>query len=224
VCKWFKTGQVFEDAFFSEDIKAADKAIDIVQKWNDKAIIDKNVRLNLPEVWTFVPGCSRAGVKCLQEPFIENWQKFNSNSGWVGGDGTNWSDCMQALSHFSYHYTGGQCVLCDLQGGIYADGAVLTDPVILSRSHEYGVTDLGPAGISTFFSTHVCNEYCRADWSSPADQRRVLPVQSGTSMMMGGQHVPTRSSRPAMSVPYGGGGYGTGSTGYSDSDSDSDSY
>ena len=24
---------------------------------------------------------------------------------------------MDALSHFSYHYTGGECILCDLQGG-----------------------------------------------------------------------------------------------------------
>jgi hypothetical protein len=35
---------------------------------------------------------------------------------------------MQALSHFSYHKTGGQLVLCDLQGGIMSRGrgAVLT--------------------------------------------------------------------------------------------------
>lgn len=29
---------------------------------------------------------------------------------------------MQALSHFSYHKTGGQLVLCDLQGGVLSRG------------------------------------------------------------------------------------------------------
>ena len=222
VCKWFKSGQVYEETFFAEDVIVSGKAIDIVQKWNDLNLIDRAVRLNLPEVWTFTSSSGEwSDRKCLQEPFIDNWEKFNSNSGWVG-DSTNWSDCMQALSHFSYHYTSGQCVLCDLQGGIYADGAVLTDPVILSRNREYGVTDLGQAGISTFFSTHVCNEYCKASWNKPADQQRYLPVQAGTSMAMAPGHLPTRSSRPAMTMaPPPGGGYGTGHTGYTDSDSSS---
>jgi hypothetical protein len=29
---------------------------------------------------------------------------------------------MQALSHYSYHKSGGQMVLCDLQGGILSSG------------------------------------------------------------------------------------------------------
>jgi hypothetical protein len=33
---------------------------------------------------------------------------------------------MQALSHYSYHKSGGQLVLCDLQGGLTSQGAVLT--------------------------------------------------------------------------------------------------
>jgi hypothetical protein len=35
---------------------------------------------------------------------------------------------MQALSHYSYHKSGGQMVLCDLQGGMLSRGrgAVLT--------------------------------------------------------------------------------------------------
>lgn len=68
---------------------------------------------------------------------------------------------MQALSHFSYHITGGNFVLCDLQGGIYQHEIVLSDPIILSRTREYGVTDLGPEGISSLFSQHYCNGFCR---------------------------------------------------------------
>lgn len=38
---------------------------------------------------------------------------------------------MQSLSHFGYHVTGGNYVLCDLQGGVYHREVVLSDPVIL---------------------------------------------------------------------------------------------
>jgi hypothetical protein len=51
-------------------------------------------------------------------------------------DETPWPRVMQALSHFSYHQSGGQHVLCDLQGGVYRDGIVLTDPAVLSRTKE----------------------------------------------------------------------------------------
>jgi hypothetical protein len=45
---------------------------------------------------------------------------------------------MQALSHYSYHTSGGQFLVCDLQGGIYRDGVIL-DPIILSREPSASV-------------------------------------------------------------------------------------
>lgn len=183
VCKWFKTGHVFEDSFFSLDIKATDKALDLVKEWNSRSFIDKNVMVNIPQVWVFEPGLSNwAGRKVLQEPYIENYVKFNSNSGWADNE-TPWPRVMQALSHFSYHISGGQFVLCDLQGGVYSNAVVLTDPVILSRRKSFGVTDLGEKGISSFFSNHRCNEFCRSNWSKPNDTTRYFCPQQGTSMM-----------------------------------------
>ena len=208
VCKWFKTGGVTEAEFYALDIKAVDKALDLVRMFNERGIIDRHIRLNIPEVWTFVPsaGGSWAGKKVLQEPFIANWEKFNSNTGWNRADTNSWGEVMQALSHFSYHASGGQFVLCDLQGGVYADGVILTDPVILSRTGAYGVTDLGSAGISSFFSRHVCNSYCGHDWTRPREAVEYFAAQKGTTMVAsagagaGGYHVPTRSSRPQMSA------------------------
>lgn len=195
VCKWFKSGHVDQSSFFDLDIKAMDKAHDLVKEWNSRRMIDKIVMVNIPEVWTFdMQSGQLAGKKVLQEPFINSYQKFNSNTGWADNE-TPWPRVMQALSHFSYHASSGQFVLCDLQGGVYSNAVVLTDPVILSRSKMYGVTDLGPQGISSFFSNHVCNEFCSSTWSKPADQRRYFRPQPGTSMMGGGtnanQHVPT---------------------------------
>ena len=98
---------------------------------------------------------------------------------------------MQAISHYSYHCSGGNFVLCDLQGGIYSDGIVLTDPAVLSRSGGYGPTDLGAAGISSFFSSHKCNKFCRSSWQKPRDQNRYHNPTKGTTMERRNKHVPT---------------------------------
>lgn len=158
------------------------KAHDLIQQWNAHRYINKCIRINMPEVWTFSPESGKwAGTKALVEPFILNYRKYNSNSGWAD-DGTSWPRVMQALSHFTYHISNGEFVVCDLQGGVYSDSVVLTDPVILSRNKMFGVTDFGPMGISTFFSNHRCNEFCKREWKRPADQTRYLTPREGTSM------------------------------------------
>ncbi|KAK7746218.1 hypothetical protein SLS62_009434 [Diatrype stigma] len=194
VTKWFKTGAVFESDYFTLDIKAVDKALEIVNRFNELGIVNKKVKINVPSVWVFQEGTEWAGQHALSEPFIQNYQKFNSNTGWTD-DSEAWGEVMQALSHFSYHVSGGQFVLCDLQGGIYQREIVLSDPVILSRNSDYGVTDLGPAGISSFFSQHSCNRYCRSNWTQPINPLRYFRPVAGTAMMR--HSVATRDSRPA---------------------------
>ncbi|KAJ3475179.1 hypothetical protein NLG97_g9549 [Lecanicillium saksenae] len=187
VHKWFKSGSVFSKDFFTLDIKAVDKALELVDRFNELGIVDKTIKINVPSVWTFIGG-KRRGEKILVEPFIRNYQKFNSNTGWKNG-GTGWPEVMQALSHCSYHISGGFYVLCDLQGGIYTREVVLSDPVILSRTRQYGVTDLGPGGIDSFFAEHRCNSYCRPHWTRPANPVAQFRPVSSTSMLR--HHVPT---------------------------------
>ena len=194
VVKWFKKGSVYEESYFAEDIKAVDKAIHIVEQWNTQGFIDKHIQVNRPQVWQVQSG-PQQGQKLLVEPYIENWEKFNSNSAWAA-DGTQWGRVMQALSHYSYHVSSGMFVLCDLQGGTNSNGAILTDPVILSRRRDFGVTDLGPDGIINFFGYHTCNEFCRSAWTKPRDAARLFAPRKSTSM----EHVQTRTSRPQMSV------------------------
>ncbi|KAG8406632.1 hypothetical protein J3459_010637 [Metarhizium acridum] len=195
VVKWFKSGAVFSKDYFDLDVKAVDKALEFVNAFNQLGIINKIVKINIPEVWQFNDDIysERSGQKVLCEPFIQNYQKFNSNSGWR--DETRvWGEVMQALSHLSYHLSGGYFVLCDLQGGIYQHEIVLSDPVILSRDRQYGVTDLGPDGISSFFAQHVCNNFCRPHWTRPANPQQHFRPIPGTSMMR--RSVPTELSRP----------------------------
>ena len=183
VYKWFKPEYVsHRDAFFALDIKAVDKAIDIVTKWNAQMYVTCTIWMNKAEVWHFDTGY-REGQPVLVEPFIENFQKYNSNNGWTW-DAEGWPALLQALSHFSYHITGGQLVLCDLQGGTSGNDMVLTDPVILSRTKSYGITDLGPYGISTFFSAHRCNKWCKASWTKPAKVARYFAQSMSTTMQL----------------------------------------
>ena len=102
--------------------------------------------------------------------------------GWTDAS-SPWPQVMQALSHFSYHITAGQYVLCDLQGGVYESTVILTDPVILSKTKEFGVTDLGPEGISSFFTTHICTRFCRKYWILPDNCKRHFKPEPGTIMI-----------------------------------------
>ena len=196
VCKWFKTGGVVESSFYDIDLSTVEKALDLITKWNSSGMVNKMVKINQPAVWTFDRNSSaRAGKKVLQEPFIANYQKFNSNTGWAD-DSTPWPRVMQALSHFSYHVSGGREMICDLQGGYYNDGVILTDPVVLSLAREYGPTDLGSKGINNFFGHHTCNEFCRSEWRKPILPLIRFAARKGTTM----EEVPTVTSRPQMSI------------------------
>lgn len=195
VLKWFKTGAVFSNDFFTLDIKAVDKALELINHFNRLGAVTKTIKINVPQVWMFTGEAGDwAGQKILVEPFIQHYEKFNSNTGWSDVS-MAWGEVMQALSHFSYHISSGQFVLCDLQGGIYRKEVVLSDPVIMSRNRQYGVTDLGPDGISSFFSHHHCNHYCRPNWSRPAKPMQHFDAVPGTTMLQ--RTVQTEHSRPA---------------------------
>lgn len=198
VVKVFKKGSAFQASFFGTELQVSAKALEIVTQFNRDKIIDKRLRLNLPTVWEFV----ETREKCLVEPRIQNFENFNSNSGWTPRVSSLWTDAMQALSHYSYHISKQTLLLCDLQGGSYRDGFVLTDPVIMSNDdaskQQYGPTDLGPRGISTFFAYHQCNRYCRPEWRFPEDRRVYYPKRKGSTMEL--KHLPTRWSRESMTV------------------------
>ncbi|KAI1329181.1 kinase-like domain-containing protein [Xylariaceae sp. FL0255] len=194
VAKEFKTGSVYAASYFAEEMKIIQRTQKIIDDWHDANTINKRILLNSPEIWTY----EYDGAKSLLEPMIENFEKFNSNSGWADGQGGVWSDAMQALSHFSYHNTGGQLLLCDLQGGSYQNGYILSDPVIMSQMQSYGPTDLGPDGIRSFFVRHTCNKFCKSWWQKPKYQGKAnIPMRKGTTMAA--SHLPTRGSRMPLS-------------------------
>ncbi|KAI0200270.1 kinase-like domain-containing protein [Astrocystis sublimbata] len=153
-----------------------------------------HVLLNMSQIWVN----TNTSEKSLVEPMIENFEKFNSNSGWADITGGMWSEAMQALSHYSYDNSGGQLLLCDIQGGSYSNGYILSDPVIMSQRRTYGPTDLGRDGIRSFFLRHTCNRFCKQHWTKPARQGRAsIPMTRGTTMA---PRLPTRVNRNPLSL------------------------
>eukprot|EP00158_Paraphelidium_tribonemae_P001865 Partr_v1_DN24888_c0_g2_i1_m29793 putative NA len=189
VCKIFKDPGQIERKYFDAELEIVAKAQTIVDKFNTDRIIDKIIWLNEPAIWTF----QLSGRLALIEPMITNFEKFNSNTGWIPNAITPWTEVMQALSHYSFHITQGEALFCDLQGGVYRDGFVITDPIVMSNSQQYGPSDLGKAGIASFFFFHNCTKYCKSHWRLPADRKAHFPRQKGSAMIL-----PTRKSRAPL--------------------------
>eukprot|EP00438_Fugacium_kawagutii_P017562 Skav228550 [mRNA] locus=scaffold1887:586020:586400:- [translate_table: standard] len=119
------------------------------------------------------------------------FEKFNSNSGWSSRS----CNLPDALSHWTWVHTGGQMLLCDLQGhrgrpgGPEYDGStdyyLFTDPVLMSpTAGKFGCTDLGEQGISSWFDGHRCNDLCRSlglAGKVPARRASTLARQRGTT-------------------------------------------
>ena len=118
VTKEFKSGSVHERHYFKEEMNIIKLAQKMLDDWAATNSINSKIVLSTPEIWTY----EDSKTLCLVEPFIENYEHFNSNTGWAPVSGNTWTDAMQALSHFSYHKSSGQFLLCDLQGGAYQDG------------------------------------------------------------------------------------------------------
>jgi hypothetical protein len=85
---------------FDNDREVAAIAAQIVERFNDAGRVNKPIIVNMPDVWQYDDGQSShaagiAGARALVEPMIINFQKFNSNSGWVLKDQHRWTRVMQ---------------------------------------------------------------------------------------------------------------------------------
>lgn len=116
--KFLKTGTTFSSECFLDDVRVAEAALPYVAGFHE--YIDGStsfrgrvsIKVNMPQVWTQSDGHLR-GQRMLREPFIEDFQKFNSNSGAADMSAT----VAQAFSHYSFHASDGTELVCDVQGG-----------------------------------------------------------------------------------------------------------
>ena len=92
----------------------------------------------------------------IEPHLLGEFKKYNNNNGFVSEE----ARCTpQAFSHFTFHASGGELMIVDIQGV----GDDYTDPQILSRDGEgYGRGNLGEKGMLKFLHTHRCNGVCKA--------------------------------------------------------------
>jgi hypothetical protein len=98
VTKEMRSGSTWMNSAFDKEIEVVERTADIVDQFNDSGYINRRIQMNSPEVWRYADDCVSDGISgsySLTEPFIENFQKFNSNSGWVLQDGQGWTKVMQ---------------------------------------------------------------------------------------------------------------------------------
>lgn len=188
-CKRFKSRwRSMETEYFASDFNIADYAIMYAERWNRICEHDEKILITKGHIVT-----SNSGIQYLAEPLIRGFKKFTSNSGWIEDSGDWTTECMAAFSHYTYHASGGQHLVCDLQGR-YRDNRrfrngksrfELTDMAICSRSRSFGPTDLGEKGIESFFANHESNQFCHVDetWSSPPRPQRWFPSNSSATSM-----------------------------------------
>lgn len=161
----------------NEDIRAQKLTGDYARSWNRKVRPEKPIyvrlgKLHRSEKEHFDSRGNRTinkGENMLLESFIHGeYEKFNSNSGWSSGVGQT----PDTFSHWTWVQSDGKHLVCDLQGHRGRPGGptwnkstdyyLFTDPVVMSRTEEFGCTDLGTQGINDWFCRHNCNSYCRS--------------------------------------------------------------
>ncbi|XP_038062566.1 eukaryotic elongation factor 2 kinase-like [Patiria miniata] len=123
--------------------------------------MNKKVKGKLPYTRDSVKNVIPSNASVLVERYLEgDYIKFTSNTGFVDPQK---GALPKAFSHFTYHASGGQILVSDLQGVSNGTSYTFTDPAVLSGGTQlgfYGPTDLGKYGIVKFFQKHICNELC----------------------------------------------------------------
>jgi len=125
-----------------------------------KGLADKFNSLGVPKkvnVVTPYLAIMPEGLAWVIEPYLgddSQWKKHNDNDGRVLTDRLT----PQTFSHWTYQQTGGEALVCDMQG--VEDW--YTDPQVHSRRPgKYGGGDLGVEGMRKFRDSHRCNEICK---------------------------------------------------------------
>ena len=135
------TSQVFESSAFDHDIQCVNKASELMRAFMasmlNQGVAFPRLYMNMPEVWQ--------GVKKQTEAFgraVYRGELIRSSTRTVA-----WSadahPAMSAMSHFSWHYSEGKFLVCDLQGSCDAGHYLLTDPVVLSTSQDSFLLNVG---------------------------------------------------------------------------------
>jgi elongation factor 2 kinase len=159
-----------------EEVVMQWQASELATRWN-KLAMPKNVKVNplfvvkladrLPLEW--------AVMEPMLEGAAESYVKYNDNCGGVFAQEGRVRETPQTFSHFTHLVTGGQWLVCDLQGV----GDTFTDPQVHTNPRERCpvVGNHGPKGMDDFFATHQCSALCEMV------KQRLLQASSGNAVV-----------------------------------------
>jgi len=142
-----------------EEVVMQRRAWDLAAQWNTLAM-PKNVEVN--PLFVVKLADRRPPVWAVMEPMLEGaagaYVKYNDNCGGVFAQEGRVRETPQTFSHFTYLVTGGQWLVCDLQGV----GDTFTDPQVHTNPRERCPVagNHGPKGMDDFFATHQCSPLC----------------------------------------------------------------
>lgn len=165
VLKWKRHSHHCDDKdHLRSSVKTANKAAEIIYNFlHDTDTKGWIIKINKPKIVECDDDSEYSGKRALVEPYIKDFQKFNSNTGWAKDTHRTYGKVLQALSHYSYVWSSGQYLLCDIQGGIREEEKliILSDPAILtSEGRQFGCSDTGGKAIRNFFYNHKCSSLC----------------------------------------------------------------
>eukprot|EP01083_Nonionella_stella_P045070 121162_1 len=186
VIKFYNEKYVFDEDFWSREIHAHERALELATEWNKHSFSDLHIDVLVPQQSQLVKASDshsrRVGEYCLVENYLPVFQKFNSNTMTCSGYEQL---CIQAFSHWTYHHSNGEYMFVDCQGMKDSSGYTLTDPVIISKSFwtsSYGPCDGGKDMMITWFQNHRCNSYCGRRWKRATGRKSsyIKPTQRTT--------------------------------------------
>lgn len=99
----------------------------------------------------------------LFEPYLANFEVFNTASGWANSARRSHVRLLQALSHYSYVKSDHHFLVAGLQGSVDEENRVvmLSSPTILTPDGiRFGCVDTGQGAIDTFLKHHKCFSVC----------------------------------------------------------------
>ncbi|XP_048576813.1 myosin heavy chain kinase C-like [Nematostella vectensis] len=140
------------------DVRMQHRCQDLASQYNQNPATTKKIKFVEAFLIKFNGG-PWAGEFAVMEPFLEGSYVKHSRNVPAGRPMTP-RVTPQAFSHFTYDITGGQELVCDIQGvnNDYTDPQIHTNPL----TSRYGKGNFGPMGIHIFLKDHHCNSMCKA--------------------------------------------------------------
>ena len=161
VVKECKKNYTWKATDWDTTVKVTEKAKELASAFNTKTGTSRPITYTDVHVLKVTRQNSNSTPKLNEyvtcEDYIDGeYNKWCNNYGYID---TSFAS-MPAFMHWTWWYTDGELMIADLQGVRKDDSYLLTDPVIMSLSGNYGETDTGVEGMALFFLSHKCGLFC----------------------------------------------------------------